>query len=84
MNDTAEKFKRIEAVRKTLETIKDKRAKLSGEINGSRKRLEELKKECKEKYEVEIETLPELIKQLEAESEESLKKAEEILNITEC
>ena len=80
--DVEAKFKRVKTIREAMESIKEKRSKLEGEISGSNKRLKELTKECTDKYSVDINALPTLIKQLDAEAEESLRKAEEILNPT--
>jgi predicted nucleic acid-binding Zn-ribbon protein len=80
--DVEAKFKRVKTIREAMESIKEKRSKLEGEISGSNKRLKELTKECTDKYSVDINALPALIKQLDAEAEESLRKAEEILNPT--
>lgn len=75
------KFKRIKTIRETMDSIKQKRSKLSGELEGNKKRLEELKKECLAKYQVDIVNLPEIIKKLDADAEKALQQAEAILKI---
>ena len=80
MADTVEaKMKRVKAIRESMDSIKEKRSKLSGEIDAGKKRIAELKKECKDKYSVDIADLPDIITKLDAEAEEALQKAEELL-----
>ena len=81
MSTMEEKIKRLKVVKETIETIKEKRSKLTGELDGNKKRLQELKEECMEKYQVDITVLPEMIKKIEEEAEASILKAEELLNI---
>lgn len=80
-SDTEAKFRRVKAIREKMDKIKQRKSELTGEIEGNKKRLADLKKECMDKYQVDISTLPDLIKKLDAEATEAIEQAENILGM---
>lgn len=78
----ASKIERLEEVRGAVEDASRRKTRLEGQMDGHQRRLTELKEKCREEYECEIDELPDLISKLDAEAEEAISKAEEMLEIT--
>ena len=74
------KLKRLQDARRKVEEISQRRQRVSGELDGHRKRLTELEKKCRDDFECEITELPGLIQTLDAEAEKSISEAERILS----
>lgn len=76
-----DKMQRIQKIKEEIDSIKENKSRLTGEIAGNQKRLKELEKELTDKHGIGPKEIVETIKKLEQETEESLKEAERILKL---
>jgi len=79
MMNNEQQVKRLNSLRRSLETKQQDQGRLVGERDSHAKRCEKLRKECEEKYGMTIEDLSAAIDQLENEAAEALDKAEQLL-----
>lgn len=78
MNNVVE---RMEKIKDRLDAVKAEKARLTGEIQAKQQRLEELEKECREKFKVEPDGLQALIDEKRAKIVENQDKIEKALGI---
>jgi len=76
-----QQLERLNKVRSTIEELNQMRSRLIGELSGYKKSLIEIEEECRQKFEIEIDELPDMIDNLEKEAEKSISKAEHLLKI---
>ncbi len=76
-----DKLQRIQKIKEEIDSIKESKSRLTGEIAGNQKRLKELEKELTEKHGITPKEIGETIKKLEKEAEETLQEAERILGL---
>lgn len=76
-----DKLKRIQKIKEEIDNIKENKSRLTGEISGNQKHLQELEKELFEKHSIKPKEIVDTIKKLEEESETALKEAESILKL---
>lgn len=76
-------LEKLNNFRKKLETLNEEKMKLQGELSAHKKSIEELKKECQEKFKCAVEELPSLVKKINVELEEILSEVEGMLEVAE-
>lgn len=74
-------IQRIQKIKDEIESIKESKSRLTGEIEGNQKRQKELVKELLEKHSISPKEISSTIESLEKQIEESLKEAERILGL---
>ena len=79
-NSLDDKLKRLQEARKKADEFSQQKQRVTGELDGHKKRLAEVEKKCVDEYGCEVKELPNLIKQLEEEADKSISEAERILN----
>ena len=83
MSDIEDKIKRLETAKKKAEEEAQKRSRLTGELDGIKKQLKDVKTECNEKFDCEVKELPGMIKELDELAEKNVLEAETLLGINE-
>ena len=78
-----EKMKRLEDARSKVDEISRKKERLGGQLEEKQKQQAELEAQCRTEYNCEVSELPEKIEALDIEATESLKKAEQLLQVKE-
>ena len=82
MSDINVQVQRLDAARQKVDEIKDKRTRLTAQKETHESALNRMEAECKEKFGVSVEELPDAIEKLNAEAEQALSKAEKALGLS--
>jgi len=77
-----EQLKVLQEAKKKAEDLKTRKSKLETEIEFMKKNLDGLKKECQEAFSSSIEELPKLVQKLQQDSEEGIKKINDMLGLS--
>lgn len=73
---------RLNQARRKVETVKQRRMRLEGELNAHNENLGKLEQRSRDEFECEVDELPTLIEKLEKEGSEALAEAEKLLETT--
>ena len=74
-----DQMQRLSAAREKADEIEKKKIRLESELELHKESLEKLEKRCKEEFDCDVDALPDLIEEIEADIEKSIEKAEGML-----
>jgi len=75
-----DQMERLNAARDKVAKYKEQKIRLESEKESLERSMKEIEEQCKADFEVGVDELPEIIKNLQSDIESSLSKAEEILS----
>jgi chaperonin cofactor prefoldin len=78
-----EQLQRLQNARQEAEKLAREKSRITGELGGLQKQLQDLEAKCKTDFDCKIAELPALIQQLKTEAEGALNNAEVILGMRE-
>jgi hypothetical protein len=81
--DTKDLLEQMSNAREIAEELRTKKSRLSGELETYENRIKEMEKECVDKFGIPVTELQDKIETLRKESLASLKKAKDILGVTD-
>jgi len=78
-----EQLQRLQNARQEAENLAREKSRITGELGGLQKQLQDLEAKCKTDFDCKMSELPALIQQLKTEAEDALVNAEVILGMRE-
>lgn len=72
-------LKEINRLRKDIADLQTEKSRLEGRLESKQNTLDELTKKCKEKFDCDVDELPDVVSKLRKEADEKVQKAKEIL-----